>query len=168
MRTRTSVGFVALVSMLLVGAMATPVLAGQDLPFKAEADRLWATEIGPDEHCDPAQGWFVGQDAGYAGTGTHLGMFEGWESLCLGAGVFVVDGVFEAADGDQLWWHVEGTFDPSTLQVIEEEFTFAGGTGRFTSALGTGVTEFIRDADGVAIGLRVTGRISYEASDRSH
>ena len=119
----------------------------------------------PVDDCDP--GFPVGQDAGYAGTSTYLGRFTGRESLCIGDGVFYVDAVFEAANGDQLWWHVDGTFDPSTMEGIDEEFTFVGGTGRFTSAQGTAVDEFTRDSAGKAIALTVTGRISYDASDRS-
>jgi hypothetical protein len=166
MRTRARVGVVALASMLLVGAMAAPVLARQVLPFRAEADRLWETPIGPVDDCDP--GFPVGQDAGYAGTGTYLGRFTGWESLCIGAGIFYVDGVFVAANGDQLWWRVDGTFDPSTMEVFDEEFAFAGGTGRFTSAQGTAVDAFTRDSTGKAIALTVSGTISYDASDRSY
>jgi hypothetical protein len=160
------ISLLLLLSILLVGATAVPGLAGEDLPFKASADRVSA---GPSTECPEG---YVGEDSEYIGTGTHLGRFELFETLCLDFRTapivpFEVDGLIVAANGDELTFRVDGVFNADTGEITSTGWVFYGGTGRFDSAEGQAGETLIRDADGNIIGLTVKGTITYDASNRS-
>jgi len=160
--------FVALLSVTLVAASAMPAVAGDDLPFKAKADRVWATPMGPNPGCPEG---YVGEDSLSIGTGTHLGRFELFETLCLDfrtppIAPFEVHGEFVAANGDNLLFDVYGEFHLGTGEMTSSGLIFGGGTGRFESATGGAEEELIRDDTGI-IGVTMEGTISYNASDRA-
>ena len=161
---RRLVFFVVLILALGV-SLAAPA-SGQgdsdltDRPFKATADRITA---GPSDMCPP--GYLVAEDSTYTGTGTHLGRFALYETLCLDpvSGVFFVDATLVAANGDELYFRVDGTFPP----LESSGWVFQGGTGRFVSAEGVAHETLIRDDGGAIIGVEAVGTIRFDASDRS-
>ena len=115
---------------------------------------------------------FLGQEVVWVGTGTHLGRFDEFETVCLDMGApplvpFVVYGKFVAANGDELAYYIEGLFNLATQEGTDGGLNFTGGTGRFTNASGWAEAQLIRDAQGNTIASRLPGWISYEASDRS-
>jgi hypothetical protein len=82
------------------------------------------------------------------GNATHLGRLTTNQSHCATpTSLSFTDGLFTltAANGDQLRGTYSGAFVPldPPLFTIDGEFTFTGGTGRFTGATGGG------DASGV-------------------
>ena len=157
----------ALISVLLVATMAAPALAGKELPFKAKADVVFSE---PSLDCENG---YVGDYSESIGTGTHLGRFHLSETLCLdfsGAPIieFYVEGMLVAANGDELYFHVEdGVFNAGTGETSSSGWLFDGGTGRFESADGQASETLIRNSAGDLIGLTVVGWISFDASDRS-
>lgn len=159
-------------SLLLIGLSAAPVSAGSDLPFKAKADVVSLTDPMPIEVCgDPAEG-FLGQEFLLAGTATHLGRFDQFEIICedmraLPLMPFVVYGTYTAANGDELYYLVEGFVNVATGESADGGTYFTGGTGRFAHASGWAATVFFRDAQGTAYAETQSGWISYDASDRS-
>ncbi|MDF1596923.1 MAG: hypothetical protein P1T08_12665 [Acidimicrobiia bacterium] len=158
-----------LVSILLVGTTAVPALAGKDLPFKAHAERVWAGPLGPNPSCPEG---YVGEDSESIGTGTHLGRFHIFETLCLDfrtppIAPFEVYGELVTANGDHLTFHVEGDFNLISGAMTSSGWTFTGGTGRFESAEGQAEDTVIRDSEGTLIGVKVVGTITFNASDRS-
>ncbi|MEN8115075.1 MAG: hypothetical protein ABFS21_11905 [Actinomycetota bacterium] len=159
----------ALMSILLMGTTVVPALAGEDLPFKADADRVWAGPLGPNPSCPDG---YLGEDSEYTGTGTHLGRFSLFETLCLDFRtppivLFEVYGDLVAANGDHLNFRVEGDFNLITGVMTSSGFVFTGGTGRFESAEGHAQETLIRDSGGTIIGLTAVGTITFDASDRS-
>ena len=154
------------VLVLALGVLLAAPVSGQghsdlqDRPFKATADRVAA---GPSDMCPP--GYLVAEDSTYTGTGTHLGRFELYETLCLDPflGGFFVDGKLVAANDDELYFRVDGTFPP----LESSGWVFQGGTGRFASAEGVAHETLIRDDGGAIIGVEAVGTIRFDASDRS-
>jgi hypothetical protein len=160
-------------SLLLIGLSVAPVSAGSGLPFMAKADVVSVSDPMPiPQVCgDPVEG-FLGQEVVWVGTGTHLGRFDEFETVCLDMGApplvpFVVYGKFVAANGDELAYYIEGLFNLATQEGTDGGLNFTGGTGRFTNASGWAEAQLIRDAQGNTIASRLPGWISYEASDRS-
>jgi len=157
---------VAGLSVTLVAASATPAVAGDDLPFKVKADRVWATPMGPNSGCPEG---YVGEDSLSIGTGTHLGRFELLETLCLcfrtpPIAPLEVRGEFVTANGDDLLFDVYGEFHLGTGEMTRSDLLFVGGTGRFKSTTGGAEEELICDDTGI-IGVTMEGTISYNASD---
>ena len=154
--------------LLLSVVVAAPAGAKQDAglkerPFKATADRVWAEE---------SQACPGGEDSYYTGTGTHLGRFELFETLCSTVEfpilTFTVDGLLIAANGDELHFDVLGTFDLVNMELVESSgWVFDGGTGRFESASGVAYETLFRDEGGGIIGVDAVGWITFDASDRS-
>ena len=150
--------------VLVLGLVAAPASGKRssdlrDRPFKATADRIAAE---PSEDCPP--GYLVAEDSTYTGTGTHLGRFKLYETLCLDpvTGIFFVDGKLVAANSDELNFRVDGTFP-----LVSSGWVFNGGTGRFASAEGVAHETLIRDDGGPIIGVVAEGIIRFDASDRS-
>lgn len=158
-----------LVSILLVGTTALPAVAGEDLPFKVRADRVWAGPLGPNPLCPDG---YLGEESEYTGVGTHLGRLQLFETLCLDLSsppltVFEVYGELVAANGDQLNFHVVGEFNLATGEMASSGWVFDGGTGRFESAEGQADEMLIRNSEGAIIGVTAAGTITFDASDRS-
>ena len=159
----------AVVSILLVGAAASSALAGKDVPFKAHADRVSGGLLGPNPVCPEG---YVGEDSESLGTGTHLGRFHLFETLCLGfrtppIAPFEVHGELVAANGDHLTSRVDDGFNLITGEITSSGWVFTGGTGRFASAEGHAEELLIRDSEGTLIGVNAVGTITFDASDRS-
>lgn len=157
---------VALVLLLSV-VVAAPAGAKdpglKDRPFRATADRVWAED---------SQACPGGEDSYYTGTGTHLGRFELFETLCSTVDfpilTFTVAGLLIAANGDELHFDVIGTFDLVNMELVESSgWVFDGGTGRFESASGVPYETLFRDEGGDIIGVDAVGTIMFDASDRS-
>ena len=160
---------VLLVSVVVAAPAAAKKDNGlKDRPFKASADVIWS-EWNPGA-CDGAGG----TDSYSTGTGTHLGRFELFETLCESVEfpilTFTVDGLLIAANGDELRFDVLGTFNLATLELIESSgWVFDGGTGRFASASGVAFETLFRDdvAPFPIVGIDAVGWIVFDASDRS-
>ena len=151
----------ALISVLLIGTTAVPALAGKDLPFKAKTVVVNEQE---NNGCT---------DTDHVGTGTHLGRFHLYETLCVDDSgypviVFSVTGRLVAANGDELYFDADGELNMSTGVMSSTGWVFDGGTGRFENASGQADETLIRNPAGDLIGVTVAGTISYDASDRSN
>jgi len=173
---RRAVRLVLLLVLLVVAAPQAAIADGlRLLPFRATSTLVSATELMPMPQCG-GQG-FLGETDIYSGTGTHLGTFTLTETLCMDFRTFnppaqplipyEVTGTYVAANDDVLSYFATGAFNVVTGANTGKGFSFTGGTGRFTSAQGSGSTAFVFDENGEIVGLRQTGMISYEASDRS-
>ncbi len=161
--------FAAFMSILLVGTTALPTLAAKELPFKAAADRVWAGPLGPNLACPDG---YTGEDSESIGTGTHLGRFDLFETLCLDFRSFPivpfeVYGDLVAANGDHLRFRVDGEFNLIAGEMTSSGWVFTGGTGRFVSAEGQADDVVIRDSDGNIVRVKAVGTITFDASDRS-
>lgn len=173
MRRQALVVVIAVVALV----MASNAGAGAaELPFGTKATLVSSTDLDDTSVCGET-GFFIAREDVHTGTGTHLGRFELVEILCLNLTEFAppvqplipfeVFGTYTAANGDLLWYEVAGIFDASTGQTTSDGFTFTNGTGRFTSAEGSGTTMLERDADGNIVALQQTGVITFDASDRA-
>lgn len=142
----------ALVSVLLVATMAVPSLADSDrefkVPFKAK------TVVVNEEMSNGC----IEYD--HVGTGTHLGRFDLYETLCPTATGFTVDGTLLAANGDELYFDVVGTFTATGFSSTG--WVFVGGTGRFENATGQADETLFRDpvTDDI-VATTVKGSITY-------
>jgi hypothetical protein len=135
--------------------------------------------VDPAEPVDPE--WFEyclseGFNAGFqgtrVGTATHLGKYIEMERGCLDFSLFPIvqsrniEGVFVAANGDELYYTSEADFDfLNQPEIIWGVFEFVGGTGRFENASGGGEVQDIGVGASGDV-LRLVGEISYDASDR--
>jgi len=130
--------FLALMAALAVGAIvSTPAAAiAEQLPFMAKL----TGNANPDFTNFPE---VTNHETG-EGEATHLGLFL-WEddetATFTPEGVSVV-GTFTmtAANGDKLYgtFLSSASFDAEGNLIIEGDYEFAGGTGRFENATGTG------------------------------
>lgn len=130
-----------LVVAFSLAALATVpgVAAGEELPFKA---RLTGNaHLSPTD--DPS---VLRNDETGMGIATHLGAFT-WADVeyanfaVIPGGVAVVATfTMTASDGDQLYgtFTSTGNFDKDGNLVIHGRYQFAGGTGRFSDATGSG------------------------------
>jgi hypothetical protein len=115
----TTTGLV--VGMLCIPALVLPASAGDDRPFKGNANEMVLS-------AEPTSDGLVLTTVG-AGLATHLGRFTRVATVTIHDDG-TIDGTvtFFAANGDELTADVEGTFSPPTLQGT---YTFTGGDGRF-------------------------------------
>lgn len=134
--------------------------AGQhavEIPFRASAFTELRS-LAPDPTCgDPP--FFLNTQVG-EGRATHLGRFSVEFTFCVDASDLLDDGVLSegeslpytdgvgvlvAANGDELYLSIAGTVvpseDPDYDFQFQDPFDFAGGTGRFEGATGSGVTD---------------------------
>ncbi len=148
-------------AVLAAVAFAGPALAGgpDNVPFKASM----ATQetLRPDGVTCPEQPYVVGMTTG-TGTASHLGAVALVASDCISPGLnaFTFSNghlTFTAANGDELRATYNGNLQPLSgsppfsLYSISGTITFEGGTGRFTSASGSGYlqgTENIQTGQG--------------------
>jgi len=156
-------GLLVLSLALGVGAVTLSVAAAEDLPFKAML--TGNAHLSPTD--DPA---VLRNDETGEGEATHLGHFT-WADVefadfaAIPGGVSVVATfTMTAADGDELYGEFTsvGYFaDPQTL-VIQGEFEFTGGTGRFADASGSGeIDAFAFLAPGLPFIGTIKGTIDY-------
>jgi hypothetical protein len=132
--------------------MAVPSLAKSDrefkVPFKAK------TVVVSEEMNNGCI------DTDHVGTGTHLGRFDLSETLCFTATGFTVDGTLVAANGDELYFYVVGTFTATGFSSTG--WVFDGGTGRFENATGqAGETLFRDPVTNAIVAITVNGFITY-------
>ena len=132
-------------------ALAVPVSADQEVPFKGVAD---AVVVGAEPAAD---GLHLSLSA--TGQATLLGQFSREEHLVVRADGSLVGSVtFVAANGDRLDADISGGFISATTAV--GTYTFTGGTGRFADASGTapwaGVT-----SDGIHVAVTFSGTIEF-------
>ena len=174
-----------LVMTLLLVAFATPALANgpnHEVPIKGTA----VGEHGPPDFTKPGcPEWAVWRYSS-AGEGrvSHLGWVEYSLTQCTVPGpVTVSEGTitFFAANGDELWiehtmfGELVGPLEHPDGFFFEGEWTAVGGTGRFTSASGSGDLHGAGNVYGVVdpavpdglMQVNLTGAIAYDASDRS-
>ena len=149
--------------VLGVRATTLSVAAADELPFKAML--TGNAHLSPTD--DPA---VLRNDETGEGEATHLGHFT-WADVefadfaAIPGGVSVVATfTMTAADGDELYGEFTsvGYFaDPQTL-VIQGEYEFTGGSGRFADASGSGeIDAFAFLAPGLPFIGTITGSIDY-------
>ncbi len=125
---------------------AAPVGASsvaKQVPFKGTFEGTGTASALPGDRCPDLIVEIHG-----TGQGTHLGRLTTNQSHCATpTSLSFTDGLFTltAANGDELRGTYSGNFVPldPPLFTIDGQFTFTGGTGRFTGATGGG------DASGV-------------------
>ena len=119
--------------------------------------------------CDEAAG-VVRTTAPGIGTGSHIGRFEIDQAMCVNTVTGAVTdgaGTVTAANGDELYFAFEGQALPGlTLPVYDLFYTFAGGTGRFTSADGEIQAHVVYTSPSTWKATS-NGWLRYAASDRS-
>jgi hypothetical protein len=145
------------------GAFTLSLAEAEELPFKAML--TGNAHLSPTD--DPS---VLRNDETGEGEATHLGRFT-WADVefadfgAIPGGVSVVATfTMTAADGDELYGEFTsvGYFaDPQTL-VIQGEFEFTGGTGRFADATGSGeIDAFAFLAPGLPFIGTIRGSIDY-------
>ena len=132
---------VTIATVISLGAMVLSggVAAAEERPFKAR--------LTGNAHLSPTDDPFVlRNDETGQGEATHLGRFT-WADVeyadfaSIPGGVAVVASfTLTAANGDELYgtFTSTGFFDEDGDLVIHGTYDFAGGTGRFADATGTG------------------------------
>jgi len=126
---------------------------GVTVPFKSN----FYTEQEGDIDMDACEGDVIGLNTQVGGgNATHLGKFTTVMTFCMNfddtdsdnfAKYWAVDGVFVAANGDELYFTVSGQvimypegYDPFYVAYFDDPFIFTGGTGRFDGVSGGGTT----------------------------
>jgi hypothetical protein len=152
--------------ILLLGLVAVPVTARQDRPFKASGTLVSSVPVSPDI-CE-SEGYDLQIAEEWVGTATHLGRYHEYSTLCLELDQvplvpFTVSGTFEAANGDELTFEAQGVFNVASCTTEGGGFEFTGGTGRFQSATGSGMTVIDRSPppDCEPLSIVHTGSIDY-------
>ena len=123
------------------------------VPFKSSFYTEQEGDLDP-EGCE-GDGIVLNTQVG-GGNGTHIGKFTAQMDFCMNinegpdfAAYWGGDGVFIAANGDELYITVSGQVlmygegeehDPFYVAYFDDEFEFVGGTGRFVGATGGGMT----------------------------
>jgi hypothetical protein len=134
-------------------AVTVPVAADEPVPFACRAGETITdvTPVGPG---------LLEVTATVVGQATYLGQFTGTETVVLNLadGTFAGTRVFVAANGDRLYADVKGAFTSATTAV--GTFTFTGGTGRFSDALGEADFEVVT-LDGIHLALTSAGTIEF-------
>jgi hypothetical protein len=129
-------------SALAVCALLFPALGSQknpvQRPFKSQSQEtvvLCLDENSPD---------YFKWEAQESGQATHLGRFSGVGSGSCDPGTYVISGdeTLTAANGDQLFLHLEGS--GSGTGMVD---TITGGTGRFEHATGSILSHIVSEVD---------------------
>ena len=128
-------------AVLVVVALAGPVAAGEQVPFKGSFDgEVTVTPLDPP---------YVMVDIEAAGNATHLGLFTLDIPHVVNRSNRTAVGTYEftAANGDTLTADFTGVAVPIAPGVlyIEETATITGGTGRFAGATGSFSSERLYD-----------------------
>ena len=147
---RFGLTFGVVLSVLTTLAMANPVAAGEQVPFKGgfEGD-VTATPLTPP---------FRQVDIDAAGQATHLGQFtvDIPHVANRANGTAVGSYEFTAANGDKVYAEFTGQAQPtatSGVLYIVETATITGGTGRFAGASGSfRVERFYDTVAGTTVG----------------
>jgi hypothetical protein len=133
-------------AVLLTAAIASPVLAQEQVPFRGTFEAIEYTSGG-------AFPLFV-QSLSGKGHATHLGRFTVTSELHINVLTLVGSGVFTltAANGDTLFGTITGLATVvEGIAYIQETHTITGGTGRFADATGTFVAgRVLVDATGMS------------------
>lgn len=177
---------ISVVMAVLVLAFAAPAAAGREVPFKGT---VMGEHEPPDFTKPDCPDWALWRFSSEGvGQMSHLGRVEYTLTQCSAPGPEGVnsEGTIEltAANDDKLFIEhtmlsqIVGEFDPDPDGfTLVGAWEAVGGTGRFAHAMGSGTMDGVGDiADGQAIfdipdGLaqfNFTGKIAYDASDRSN
>ena len=169
---------------LFLGAFAAPAAAGPERPIKGTV----LGEHGPPDTSAPGCPEWAEWRYSSAGEGqiSHLGRVEYSLTQCTAPGPAGVASAgtitFTAANGDELLithtmlsQMVAEPGAPPDGFVFEGAWTAVGGTGRFTSASGSGDLHGVGNIFGVVdpsvpeglMQINLVGTIDYDASDRS-
>ena len=135
--------FLPVAVVLLTAALAGPVAAQKFVPFSGSLQANEPAEAGA------PPGFLIVNGTG-AGIATHLGRFSiVWHfTVNLAEGTGSGPLVLTAANGDLIFATAVGGSEPtSTAGVfrVREVFTITGGSGRFSNAQGTIVTDRLTD-----------------------
>jgi hypothetical protein len=129
-------------AVLGVLALAGPVAAGEQVPFKGSLEGdVAVTPLAPP---------FLGVDVEATGEATHLGKFtlDIPHVVDPATGTAVGTYEFTAANGDKVYAEFTGIATPTAtpgVLYIEETATITGGTGRFAGATGSFTSERLYD-----------------------
>jgi|GEM_PF-503198 len=154
--TETAVATGALVSPQDNTILASPVAAGEQVPFKGSLEGVdIATAVTPP---------FVSTQVTATGNASHLGNFTFTELVTVDTRTRIGTGTFllTAANGDTVFGTSSGqaTLIAPTVLTIKENMVITGGTGRFAGATGTFTVTRLKDTiTGVTTGS-FTGTIS--------
>jgi hypothetical protein len=154
--------FVSVLLLALLGAITTPALAGEPVPFKGHSEnQAISAVLVPPDHVFVTT---VGE-----GTATHLGQFTFISPHLSGLLDFSIEGIqiFTAANGDELHATLAGNLHPEidetghVFLVGDVAGTITGGTGRFTNATGTFTFSLIFDTETAHSFAEIDGTIRY-------
>jgi hypothetical protein len=129
-------------AVIAVLALAGPVAAGDQVPFKGRLEGdVVVTPLAPP---------FLHVDVEATGKGTHLGEFTLDIPHVVNPATRTAVGNYEftATNGDKVYATFTGTAAPTTIPgvlYIEETATITGGTGRFAGATGSFTSERLYD-----------------------
>ena len=129
-------------AVLGVPALAGPVAAGEQVPFKGR--------LGGDVTVTPLAPPFLQVDVEAMGKATQLGQFtlDIPHVVNRANGTAVGSYEFTAANGDKVYAEFTGIATPTAtpgVLYIEETATITGGTGRFAGATGSFTSERLYD-----------------------
>jgi hypothetical protein len=158
----------------------------KSVPFKATFSTIRNLDESPSdpELCGSNPAFFKNVQEG-TGTATHLGRFTTKIIFCMDASdllptddtpgeltegesipYFNGTGTFTAANGDQLYFTISGAVLPSNHPdydfEFQDPFTFTGGTGRFSGAEGSGMTNSFVDFAADRTDHEWTGMIRFD------
>lgn len=140
----------ALMAGALVVALAGPVSAGDEVPFRGTlAGTATVTPLG---------GPMVAVEITASGTATYLGRFTLLAPHVVNQATLTATGTYliTAANGDTITADLAGTarmVEPPNVVAITETATVTGGTGRFAGATGSiQVERVFNRATGVTTG----------------
>ena len=123
-------------------ALAGPVAAGEQVPFKGRLEgEVTLTPLAPP---------FRQVDVEAAGNATYLGQFTLDIPHVVDTATRTAIGSYEftAANGDKVYAEFTGVATPTAIPgvlYIEETATITGGTGRFAGATGSFISERLFD-----------------------
>jgi hypothetical protein len=139
-----------LIAGALLVALAGPVSAGDQLPFKGE--------LAGTASITPLGGPIVAVEIEATGTATYLGRFTLRAPHVVNQTTLTATGTYliTAANGDTITADLAGTatmVEPPNVISISETATVTGGTGRFAGATGSiAVERIFNRATGVTTG----------------
>lgn len=153
--TRSNI-YLPMAAMILTAALAVPVAAQNQVPFKG-------TFRGQDAHDTlPPEATTLVIRTTATGTGAHLGQFSLSREVTASLVNFIATGSAQwiAANGDIIYTTVAGQAElseiPAGFLKVTEIHTITGGTGRFTGAQGSFTVELFHklEPSGVAGGVQ--------------